>query len=40
MKCHARGPVVGIRMPENEYNERKLCEEAAIAAWNRRVTDE
>lgn len=37
MKCHARSPVVGIKMPDGRYNEREICEEAVIEAWNRRV---
>ena len=37
MKCHARGPVVGIQMPNRQYNEREICESAVIEAWNRRV---
>lgn len=37
MRCHARSPVVGVNMPNNQYNERDLCKEVVIAAWNRRV---
>lgn len=37
MRCFARSPVVGINMPENQFNERKLCEEQAVEAWNRRT---
>lgn len=37
MKCHARSPVVGGNMPDGQYNEREICEEAVIEAWNRRV---
>lgn len=37
MKCHARGPVVGVNMPKNQYNEREICESAAIDTWNRRA---
>ena len=36
-KCYARSPVVGINMPDGQYNEREICEEAVIEAWNRRV---
>jgi len=36
MKCHARSPVVGINMPNGQYNEREICESAVIEAWNRR----
>jgi hypothetical protein len=39
MKCHARSPVVGINMPKMFYNEREICEEAVIEAWNRRAED-
>lgn len=39
MKCHARSPVVGVNMPDKQYNEREVCREAVIKAWNRRVDD-
>lgn len=37
MKCHARGPVVGINMPNGHYNEREICEKEVDEAWNRRA---
>ena len=37
MKCHARGPVIGINMPNGKYNEREICENAVTEAWNRRA---
>lgn len=37
MKCHARGPVIGIVVPNNQYNERDICNPAVVDAWNRRV---
>lgn len=40
MKCHARGPVVGINMQSGHYNEREICEASVIKAWNRRVGEE
>lgn len=40
MKCRARGPVVGILMPDMQYNETEICKEAVCEAWNRRATDE
>lgn len=40
MKCHARGPVVGINIPNGRYNEREICEASVIEAWNRRVGEE
>lgn len=39
MKCHARGPVVGINMPDGRYNEIQLCEKETSEAWNRRADD-
>ena len=39
MKCHARGSTVGIDMPTDKYNEREICESAAIEAWNRRANN-
>lgn len=39
MNCHARSPVVGINMPDKQYNEREVCREAVIKAWNRRAND-
>lgn len=38
-KCHARSPVVGIEMPVGRYDEREICEEKVIEAWNRRVSE-
>ena len=40
MKCHARSPVVGINMPNGQYNEREICEKAVADAWNRRVGED
>lgn len=40
MKCHARGSTVGIDMPTDKYNEREICESAAIEAWNRRTNND
>ncbi|MBD9292864.1 restriction alleviation protein, Lar family [Coprococcus sp. AF38-1] len=37
MKCHARSPVVGINLDNNQYNERELCELQVTEAWNTRV---
>ena len=37
MKCHARGPVVGVVMPNGEDNEIELCENAAYEDWNKRA---
>ena len=37
MKCHARSPVVGVKRPNGVYNEREICENAVIEAWNRRA---
>lgn len=34
--CHARGPVVGVKVPDGEYNEKQLVEQAVVEAWNNR----
>lgn len=37
MQCYARGPVVGINMPNGQYKEREILEDAVKNAWNRRA---
>ncbi len=37
MPCYARGPVVGINMPNGQYNEREILENDVNNAWNRRA---
>ena len=39
MKCHARSPVVGINVDNNQYNERELCESQVTESWNERVSE-
>lgn len=39
MKCHARGPVVGINMPRGQHNEQEICANAAVETWNWRAED-
>ena len=37
MKCHTRGPVVGILIPRNQYNEIDLCKIKVAEEWNKRA---
>lgn len=36
MKCYARSPVVGINIPDKQYDEREICKVAVIEVWNKR----
>ena len=39
MKCHARGPVVSVKIPPGQFDERKIYAKAAGNEWNTRYQE-